>query len=321
MLFYTYTHLIIAAGKVQFCFLYYIVFSCSLFFLSFLVCSPRFCLAKMRFPRFSCCVLLIGQAVLKILLRHAFFPFFTPAFALLNVPLIQKAVFSIDAPVMLSPGSLRACFRAFSVPTRSFSSVSISPMPVFPFCVFPSTPSPKAPCSSAFVCKPRPGLLPVISFTRIPFLLLYPPYLLCSRLFFYANLVFLPHKLHRRSSFPPLYTNALSPSPKQTLCAFSLVRLHSFCLVLTPCPVCAVCYARFGFPNGKRRPRFLPFFTQNKRGRLALFVHCAVLFFLSASIHSGRYFSTLALCSSSVLLNTVSPVSGSPRQKYKYPFK
>ena len=120
---------------------------------------------------------------------------------------------------------------------------------------------------------------------------------------------------------PSLYTNALFPSPKQTLCAFSLVRLQSLCLVLTPCPVCAVCYARFGFPNGKRRPRFLPFFAQNKRGRLALFVHCAVLFFLSASIQSGRYFSTLALCSSSVLLNTVSPVSGSPKQKYKYPFK
>ena len=174
---------------------------------------------------------------------------------------------------MLSPGSLRARFRAFSVPARFFSSVSISPC-LFSLFVFSRTyPLPKAPCSSALVCKTRPGFLPVISFTGIPFLLLYPPYLLCSRLFFYANLVFLPHKLHRRSSFPPLYTNALSPSPKQTLCAFSLVRLQSLCLVLTPCPVCAVCYARFGFPNGKRRPAraFSRFLRKTKEGALALF--------------------------------------------------
>lgn len=224
-------------------------------------------------------------------------------------------------PFHAFPGTLRARFRAFSVPARSFSSVSISPMPVFPFCVFPSTPSPKAPCSSAFVCKPRPGLLPVISFTRIPFLLLYPPYLLCSRLFFYANLVFLPHKLHRRSSFPlSLHQRPFPFSEANPLRVFSCPLA-----LFLPCSYALSCLRRLlcpvWFSQRKTPPALSPVFMQNKRGRLALFFHCAVLFFLSASIHSGRYFSTLALCSSSVLLNTVSPVSGSPRQKYKYPFK
>lgn len=274
MLFYTYTHLIIAAGKVQFCFLYYIVFSCSLFFLSFLVCSPRFALTKTRFaPRFSCSVLLIGQAVLKILLRHAFLRLLHARFCAVKRSAYPKSRFLYRCPCHAFPRLSSCLFSRFLRSDSLFFVCFNQPHACFPFLRFPEHPLPKAPCSSVFVCKPRPGLLPVISFTGIPFLLLYPPYLLCSRLFFYANLVFLPHKLHRRSSFPPLYTNALSPSPKQTLCAFSLVRLQSLCLVLTPCPVCAVCYARFGFPNGKRRPAraFSRFLRKTKEGALALF--------------------------------------------------
>lgn len=131
-----------------------------------------------------------------------FSAFSTPAFALLNVPLIQKAVFSIDAPVMLSPGSLRARFRAFSVPARSFSSVSISPCLFSLFAFSRAYPLPKAPCSSAFVCKTCPRLSSCYLFYRDSLSPFISPYLLCPRLFFFANLVFLPHKL-RRSSFPP----------------------------------------------------------------------------------------------------------------------
>lgn len=192
----------------------------------------------------------------------------------------------------------------------------------FPFLRFPKhTPFPRRPVRLPLFVKRAPGFLPVISFTGIPFLLLYPPYLLCSRLFFFANLVFLRINYAAHPS-PSLHQRPFPFSEANPLRVFSCpLAVFMPCSYALSCLRRLLCPVWFSQRKTPPRPRFLPFFAQNKRGRPGPLFYCAVLFFLSASIQSGRYFSTLALCSSSVLLNTVSPVSGSPRQKYKYPFK
>ena len=193
-----------------------------------------------------------------------FSAFSTPAFALLNVPLIQKAVFSIDAPFMLSPALFVLVFALSPFLLALFRLFQSAPCLFSLFAFSRAHPLPRRPVRLPLFVNRAPASFLLSLLQGFPFSFYIP--LICSVLACSSMQILFFSRINYTAAHPSpsLYTNALFPSPKQTLCAFSLVRLHSFCLVLTPCPVCAVCYARFGFPNGKRRPRFLPFLCKTK---------------------------------------------------------
>lgn len=272
MLFYTYTHLIIAAGKVQFCFLYYIVFSCSLFFLSSLVCSPRFCLAKMRFPRFSCCVLLIGQAVLKILLRHAFLRLLHARFCAVKRSAYPKSRFLYRCPCHAFPRLSSCLFSRFLRSDSLFFVCFNQRNARFPVCIAPGRACPL----STRCALVRPG-----SVKRAP-----SRYLFCSDFFFSFCIHFICF-VFSCSSMQILFFSRInyaahpSPSLHQRPFPFSEanpLRVFSCPLALfLPCSYALSCLRRLLCPvwfsqrKTPPRPRFLPFFAQNKRGRLALF--------------------------------------------------
>lgn len=192
----------------------------------------------------------------------------------------------------------------------------------FPFLRFPKhTPFPRRPVRLPLFVKRAPAFFLLSLLQGFPFSFYIP--LICSvlacsslQILFFSRINYAAHpspSLHQRP-FPFSEANPL----RVFSCPLAVFMPCSYALSCLRRLLCPVWFSQRKTPP---RPRFLPFFAQNKRGRPGPLFYCAVLFFLSASIQSGRYFSTLALCSSSVLLNTVSPVSGSPRQKYKYPFK